>query len=138
MPGSDIHTASEEWLVQLCHRTETERGLIGGRRDGGRVVKLSDSIAVKYGHRVTNSEAKSQEFARRRVDPKIVHVPRAYRYFQWQDPKWFAPKGYLFIEYIPGQVLEELDLKIHNDIVPRIAGIIAHLGKFKTVKPQAP
>lgn len=64
----DIATFNEEWLIDLCHKAEKERGVIGGLMEGDRVIKVSDHIAVKYGYGVTAAEAATQEFAYDRVD----------------------------------------------------------------------
>lgn len=67
----DVHTSSEELLVRICEQAEKENGI------GAPVVKLSDDIVVKFGHRVKASEARTQEFARQNADPSIVHIPRS-------------------------------------------------------------
>jgi hypothetical protein len=54
--------------------------MIGGLKKGNRVVRLSESIAVKYGFNVTESDAATQDFAYYHVDPGIVRVPRVYRF----------------------------------------------------------
>lgn len=123
----DIATANEEWLIDLCHKTEKERGVIG--ECGDRVVKLFDDIAVKYGHGVTAAEAATQEFAYSSVDVNIVHIPRFYRFIQAKGST--RTKGYLFVEYVRGQNLEDVDLETPKDIVPRIAKIVAHLDQIQ-------
>lgn len=76
----DIATASEECLIELCHKTKKERGIIGGPSGGDRVIRLSDDIAVKYGSSATGAEATTQDFAYNSVDANIVHIPRVYRF----------------------------------------------------------
>ena len=49
MQPSDIATADEEWLINLCHEAEKKGGMIGGEKYGDKVIKISDHIAVKYG-----------------------------------------------------------------------------------------
>ena len=134
-PPWDIQTASEEWLLELCDKVEEENGRTGGHQYGDRVAKLSDEIAVKYGHGVKDSEARTQEFAHRSVNPGIVHVPRVHRFFLRKDPSWHCPRGYLFMEYVPGKLLQDLDLNIKGDIVPRVAKIIKHLGQIQDSQP---
>jgi hypothetical protein len=133
----DIHTASEEFLIELCEKAEKENGLIGGYTGGDRVVRLSHNIAVKFGPGVMPSEAKTQEFAYRNTDPNIVHVPQVYRFFQRVDPLWHF-RGYLFMRYVPGQPLQELDLSTNNDIISRMARIIAHLGQIQNGQVPGP
>ncbi|KAL1967707.1 hypothetical protein VTN77DRAFT_2964 [Rasamsonia byssochlamydoides] len=129
----DIQTASEEWLINVTERVEQEKGLIGGLYEGNHVVQLSDDIAVKYGNGVTSAEAATQQFASEHLDPNIVRVPRVYRFFTGppRPDDWPWPKGYLFMEYVSGQNLQDLDLSVHTDIVPRVATTIAHLGQIK-------
>lgn len=102
------------------------------------MVKLSENIAVKFGYGVTACEAKTQEFAHRNVDANIVHIPRVYRYFQREDPDCGSLKGYLFMEYVPGKLLEEVDLDQNVDIIPRVAKIVAHLGTTREGQVPGP
>ncbi|KFY61772.1 hypothetical protein V496_04898 [Pseudogymnoascus sp. VKM F-4515 (FW-2607)] len=127
----DVSTTSQESLISICQSVEEERGLIGGLKDGDRVIKLSDEITVKYGYGVTPAEAATQEFAYQNVDRSIIRVPRVFRFFEDKsDKSW--PRGYLFMEYIAGTSLKDLDidLDIHNGIIPRVATIISHLGQI--------
>lgn len=90
-----------------------------------------DEIAVKYGYGVTTSEAVTQEFAYQNVDRSIARVPRIHCFFQDEsDKSW--PRGYLFMEYISGKNVQDLDLglDINKEIIPRIATIISHLGQI--------
>ncbi|OBT59723.1 hypothetical protein VE04_00213 [Pseudogymnoascus sp. 24MN13] len=128
----DVHTASEDMLTELCHQTEKLNGIIGGYKGAIQVIKLSNDIAVKVGRGVTAAEARTQEFTHQNVNPSIVHVPQVYRFFERDyDPRWNGSEGYLFMEYVPGRTLAELDLDVRDDIVPRIAQIIAHLGQIE-------
>jgi Ser/Thr protein kinase RdoA (MazF antagonist) len=102
------------------------------------VVKLSHDIAAKFGHGVTASEAETQKFAHRNANPSIVHVPQVYRFFSRPDPQWDNGKGYMFMEYVPGQLLKELDLKENTDIIPRVAKIVAHLGQIQGSQVPGP
>lgn len=95
------------------------------------MVKLSDDIAVKIGGLVTASEARTQEFANQNTDPTIVHVPRVYRFFERDEPRSSFKTGYLFMAYVEGPTLTEVDLDIRTDIIPRMAQIIAHLGQIQ-------
>ena len=128
----DVHTASEDMLTELCHQTEKLNGMIGGYKEAIRVIKLSNDIAVKFGRGVTAAEARMQEFTHQNANPRIVHVPQVYRFFERDyDPRWSSSEGYLFMEYVPGRTLAELDLDVRDDIVPRVAQIIAHLGQIE-------
>ncbi|KAJ5729128.1 uncharacterized protein N7483_003636 [Penicillium malachiteum] len=126
----DIATVSEEFLVDLCHRTEKEVGRIDREEYRPRVVRISEHIAVKYGCGVTAPEAATQDFAYRMADPRIVHIPRVYRYIQ-VDSEGLRSKGYIFMEYIPGKSLSDVDIESDANIVVRLAKVILHLSEIK-------
>ena len=128
MTPSDIATASEEWLIDLCHKAEREGGMIGGHKYGDKVIKISDDIAAKYGS-VQASEAITQEFAFNNVDRSIVHIPMVYSFIKSSHQSAHS-RGYLFMEYVHGQNLNDIDLKMHQDIPSRVANILAHLGQI--------
>ncbi|KAM0161259.1 hypothetical protein ACHAPG_002462 [Botrytis cinerea] len=128
----DIQTVSEEWLVGFCGRLVKEGKTIRGCFGGDRVVKLSETIVAKFGIGVMASEAETQRFACQKVDSKIVYVPQVYRYFHWND------FGYLFMEYVPGRQLDELDLDEHTDVITRVAQIIKHLGTIESGQIPGP
>ncbi|TVY89959.1 hypothetical protein LAWI1_G004063 [Lachnellula willkommii] len=135
-----IHTASEDSLVEYCKQMEKDNGVVGASWGSNRVIKLSDDIAVKYGPGVGPSEAATQELAHRKADPRIVHVPRVYRFFQREDnnASGVGVEGYLFMEYVSGQSMDEVDLDVHVDIIPRVAKIIEHLGQIQIPSNQVP
>ncbi|KAJ6013509.1 hypothetical protein N7540_008100 [Penicillium herquei] len=89
----DVATASEEFLVDLCHRTEKKVGRIDREEYGPRVVKISENIAVKYGCGVTASEAATQDFAYRMADFRIVHIPHVYRFIEIKGDTTPGPFG---------------------------------------------
>jgi aminoglycoside phosphotransferase len=112
------------------------RGKIGGEEYGDRVIKVSQQIAVKYGYGVTASEAATQDFAYRRVDHRVVHIPRVFRLIESNESS--DPKGYLFMEYVPGRSLIDVDLEAYPDIVPRMANIVLHLSQIQGDKRSGP
>ncbi|KAJ6032627.1 hypothetical protein N7540_003359 [Penicillium herquei] len=110
MQPSDLLTADEDWLIDLCHRSKEDSGMIGGH--------------------VQESEAATQELAFHAVDRNIVHIPEVYRYIEFHRSS--QPVGYLFMEYIHGRTLEEVDLTTYPDIPSRVAKILEHLGQFRS------
>lgn len=85
--------------------------MIGGFDAGNKVLQISNDVVAKRGHGVTPSEAAAQRYTYQYLKPR---VPRVYCYFQVRsDPSW--PIGYLFMEYIPGQTLEDLDLSSSSE-----------------------
>ncbi|WEW57263.1 hypothetical protein PRK78_002728 [Emydomyces testavorans] len=125
--GGDCAFDEPTWLVDFCRRVEKENGVIGGPRMGHRVVKLSDEIAVKYGYGLTAGEAATQQFAYDHVDPSIVRVPRVHHFFEYPRPGTTHLDGFLFMDYIPGRNLKDVDLTENPHIVPQVAKIIMHL-----------
>ncbi|KAK2796103.1 hypothetical protein FQN52_000078 [Onygenales sp. PD_12] len=98
------------------------------KKDTSPVVRLPGGIVVKLGPTATPGLTATQQYAHQHLDPKIVRVPQVYRYFQCQDPSepvWLF--GYLFMEYIPGKTLDELDVDVYKDMTERLAGIVSHL-----------
>jgi Ser/Thr protein kinase RdoA (MazF antagonist) len=132
---ADISSASEEWLKEYIALMEASHGTLAGLGYSNQVIKLSDKVVVKRGFGVRAQEAAIQDLAHRHVDPAIVRVPRVYRFFEEMTPRWSSPRGYLFMEYLDGWTLDDLDLGVHADIVPRVANIIAHLGRISHPVP---
>lgn len=93
-------------------------------------------MAVNFGYRVTAGEA-AQQFAYEHVDSSVVRVRHVYCFVQ-EKSNTSMKEGYLFIEYIPGQNLEILDLIKHLDIVSRVSEIIAHLGQVSDGQVPGP
>jgi hypothetical protein len=129
----DVHTSSEELLVEVCKKARKENGHYSDYGRGYVMVKISDDIAVKIGGLVTASEARTQEFANKNADPTIVHVPRVYRFFEREGHG--SNQGYLFMEYVQGPTLAQIYLDIRPDIIPRMARIIEHLGQIQGQVP---
>ncbi|KAJ0413120.1 kinase-like domain-containing protein [Aspergillus carlsbadensis] len=129
MADWDVSTASEEFLADLCQRTLEEQGSIGDV-GGIPVVKISLNIVAKIGRGVAPSEAATQSFAHKELDPSIAYVPKVYRYFRRSHGTPHDERGYLYMEYIPGQNLQDLEAAALAELVPRVLNIIKHLGQF--------
>ena len=72
-----------------------------------------------------------QHYAYMNVDPVIVRVPQVYRFFTNYSSGYSLPDGYLFMEYIPGKTVEELDAATGNNAVSkaltrRIANVVLY------------
>ncbi|KAM5485845.1 hypothetical protein MaudMau93_005289 [Microsporum audouinii] len=131
IPKPFVQLAPQTWLINISHRLKNERKINDSKR-GDPVVRISYNMVVKYGTGVSPGEAATQEYASQHVDPNIVRVPRVYRYFQHHDPSDTKPKGYLFMEYIPGQNLKTLNnIDSNSEITKKLTKIIAHLGQIK-------
>ncbi|GKZ28212.1 hypothetical protein AbraIFM66950_000024 [Aspergillus brasiliensis] len=121
----NVTTATEDTLINLCIQKGEKDALVAGIQ-GAIIVKVTDNIVAKWGWTVTAAEAAMHEFSYKRLDRDIVRVPQVYRFIQ-DD----SGRGYLFMEYIPGQNLADLDINRHEDIIFRVAKIIEHLGQIQ-------
>ncbi|KAJ0422894.1 kinase-like domain-containing protein [Aspergillus carlsbadensis] len=132
---SELLVADESSLIALCRTAAKEGHIIGGHVGGDHVVRISDTIAVKYGLDVSASEAVAQRFAYEVLRPGVVQVPKVHRFFISTRPG--DPVGYLFMEYIPGRTPTDDDLDPGNEncIIPRITSIINSLGNIHSSTP---
>lgn len=121
----NVATATEDALIDYCIK-KGEKDTLGDDVIGAVVVKVTDKIVAKWGCTVTAGEAAMHEFAYKNLDRNIVRVPQLYRFVRDE-----SGAGYLFMEYIPGQNLADLDIICHQDIIPRIAKIVQHLGQIQ-------
>lgn len=104
--------------------------MIGGLAEGNQVLQISAKVVVKCENSVTPEEAATQEYAYRHLNRGVVRVPQVYRYFQDRsNPSW--PVGYLFMEYIPGPTLEDLNISDSDYIIERLANAASELGRVK-------
>ena len=120
----DYLTASDEELRTFCH-SKSEKEIVGGLKYGNLVLKLSQHAVIKYGLGVTYDEAVNQEYAFNHLDPKIVRVPKVYRYFHHESPPWSI--GYLVMEYIEGENLEKVSLEDHPQVLKDVTTAIKHV-----------
>lgn len=90
---------SDEEIILLCKTTWSSygRGL----------VKISESIFVKFGLDITPAEAATQKYAWEQVDSNVFRVPQPYRYFQDRSQGLELTIGYLVMEYIDGTSMSE-------------------------------
>lgn len=73
---------SQEDIIQQCAEAHENRSNVLSRRnDVNLVVKLADSVAVKFGIGVTAAEAAAQKFASEQLDRKVVCVPSVVQFF---------------------------------------------------------
>ncbi|TLD29464.1 hypothetical protein E2P81_ATG05758 [Venturia nashicola] len=60
-----------------CHDPATE--ILSDSQFSNRVVRIADSVAVKFGHFITAEEFRNQQAAQQRLNADIVNAPKAYR-----------------------------------------------------------
>lgn len=128
----DVSTATEHALINFCIE-KGEEGALVADVIGAIIVKVTDTIVAKWGWTVTPAEAAMQELAYTSLlDHNVVRVPRVFRFVQDEEGR-----GYLFMEYVPGRNLADLDVKEHN-IVSHVAKIIEHLGQIQVPPRYGP
>lgn len=66
-----------------------------------------------------------------------MHISQVYRFIEAKGSS-ARTKEYLFMEYVPGQNLADVDLETRKDILPRIAKIAVHLGQIQAGHQRAP
>lgn len=116
-----VYVLPQRWLVALCDRAKRQCARVGGLNEGNQVLQISANMVVKRGPGVAPGEAATQRYPYEHLDPRVVRVPRVHRYLQDRtDPSWLI--GYLFMENIPGQTLEERE---GGDDLDAISGKIA-------------
>lgn len=90
---------------------------------GKRIIKISDHEAVKWGPDVTNEEAENQQIAYKRVDRRIVRIPRVYAFFS-DEQGW----GYIVMEFIKGRIIDLLE---DRSAVRKVAGVLDHFATLQ-------
>jgi hypothetical protein len=121
----NVTTATEDALIKFCIQRGERDALVAGIH-GAIVVKVTDHIVVKWGWTVTAAEAAMHDFAYKNLNHDIVRVPQVYRFIQDE-----SGRGYLFMEYIYGQTLANIDINLHKEIIFRVAEIVEHLGQIQ-------
>ncbi len=72
---------SRDEIIDRCDNSGPQ-DLVSHEPYGNSVLKLSDTVAVKFGNGVTKYEADSQEKAYQVLDHDIVRVPKVYDFFE--------------------------------------------------------
>lgn len=119
------HTLSNESIRALCTNPPLER-LISGEKRGNRILKISNSLVVKYGFSVTEEEARNQRRASQLLNPDIVRVPQVQRFFR-DD----SGKGYLVMDFVEGKVVNTFTEPHYQ----KVAAILDHFRQFSGKNP---
>lgn len=131
-----VYILPQRWLISVCHHAETRHAIFNEFGVANSVIRISNNIVVKYGYSVKRSEAATQQYAAQKLNPRgIVRVPHVYRYFQVYScirPAFPRPMCYLFMEYIPGPMLEQEGPDLSQDttvnaIYERLAKAVSEL-----------
>ncbi|KAL6705403.1 hypothetical protein ACN47E_007052 [Coniothyrium glycines] len=90
-------TLTDAEITSLCHDPVTI--ILSAPECSNKVVRITNSLAVKFGQYVTAQEFTNQQIAQRRLDANIVNVPKVHRFIQEDDI------GYIVMDYIDGETL---------------------------------
>ncbi|EXJ82362.1 hypothetical protein A1O3_06175 [Capronia epimyces CBS 606.96] len=117
---------SDDEIIQRC-KEATPDLLLSSVPYGGKVVKLTDQLAVKCGWLLGKDEAGNQAKAYEMLDPSIVRVPRVHRYFM--DSK---EHGYIVMDLMEGVIKDSIAEGPDQAAMSRI---LEHFASFKSQKP---
>ncbi|KAJ6020184.1 Aminoglycoside phosphotransferase [Penicillium canescens] len=119
--ADDLNSVTDEALATLLTTAPILHQL-----GGTTVVRLSESLIMKGGGSVMASEA---EMLRLIASRTTIRAPRVYRSFQVKDDtQYFGTSGYIVMDFIPGQPLDECWNSLSRDT----QGKIAAQGRFFT------
>lgn len=136
-----INLPTDEELIRLCEQGYSDN-IREGYSDSIRVVRISDTIIVKFGLDVTRAEAATQSLVWRHADPNIFRVSEPYRFFQDKSRGPDLTIGYLVMEYIEGTslstYLETATVQEQETAVKCVFKILDHLKTIPLPKGQGP
>lgn len=118
-------------IVQCCQSTPP----VFGTFHGSRVVK-ERNIAIKFGIGVVLSEHLNQAHAYQHVDKRILRVPQPLQFFRAEIQGMMM--GFLVMEFLQGDTLDQVDLIENPEVVARVAKAITHLAKIPLPQQQGP
>ncbi|KAJ5714941.1 uncharacterized protein N7483_012122 [Penicillium malachiteum] len=103
LDSMSVQIDNHQSIIDYCRSCPDDQ-LIGGSKYGNRVVELPNyDLAVKFGRHVSSYEAKNQQEAYSIIDPNVVIVPRAHKFFV-DDEGW----GYMVSDFILGKTVDPL------------------------------
>ena len=114
LDGKDLNSVTDEALATLLTSSPILHQL-----GGTTVVRLSETLIMKGGGSVMASEA---EMLRLIASRTTIRAPRVYRSFQVKDDtQYFGTSGYIVMDFIPGQPLDESWNSLSCDTQGKIA-----------------
>ena len=121
---------SQEIIIRRCAGScENRVNIISPSNAINLVVRLTDTLAVKFGIGVTAAEADALAFASQRLDPALVKVPSVMQFFtRPSDELWTT--GYLVMDLVEGTPLDQLLPGDALQLMGRITQVIQHIHSF--------
>lgn len=144
-----VQYAPQTWLIRVCKRVAMQQYQQDQHTTiiTAGILRISPGVAVLCGLGIPRRRATMQAYAHRRLNPSIVRVPRVYRFFENDATGHSVPDGYLFMEYVPGRTLEQLDttatatntgIRASKALTQRLARVVAHLQETKAESDTSP
>ncbi|GES61300.1 aminoglycoside phosphotransferase [Aspergillus terreus] len=132
LDGKDLNSVSDEALAALLTSAPILHQL-----GGTTVVRLSKTLVMKGGASVMTSEA---EMLRLLTSRTAIRAPRVYRSFQVEDDtQYFGTTGYIVMDFVPGQPLDEcwdsLSRDTQGNIAVQVAEMIQEMQSFEFLPP---
>ena len=100
-----VYILPKRWLIHVCQQAQTWHAVSSRFDVENEVIRILNDVVVKCRWDVKPGEGAMQKYAAQKLNHHgIVCVPHVYRYFPDHStrPVYPWPKGYLFMEYIPG------------------------------------
>ncbi|KAK4867221.1 hypothetical protein LT330_000731 [Penicillium expansum] len=122
LDGKDLDSVTDETLVALLESAPVLHHL-----GATKVVRLSRHLVMKGGGSVLPCEAKTLNLVASKTG---IRAPRVHRSFQVEDEtQYFGTKGYIVMDFISGQPLDECWTDLPYDNQRQIAMQIADMIK---------
>jgi len=132
----DFNTAeSQHIIVERCrHICPKDKSVISRDNTVNLVVRLTSTIAVKFGIGVTAAEACALRYASCTLDPAIVKVPEFIQFFTTKDDLLWTT-GYLVMSFMEGTILDEVISADCGRFLWPIIKAMDHLHSFTSLRP---
>jgi len=103
-------------IIDTCKNASSSQ-ILSRLPFGYNVIKISAAAVVKFGSSESMKvEAENQKEAFNLLDPAIVRVPRVFDFFIHEH------QGYLVMEYVQGQLIQDLQAVHHR----KLTSILSH------------
>ncbi|KAB8356523.1 hypothetical protein FH972_024106 [Carpinus fangiana] len=94
---------TQDAVIKLCANPPEDQ-ILSELPYSNRVVRIANSVVVKFGYYVKRNEAENQKRARELVDLTIVYIPKVYGFFQDADNV-----GYIVMEFVEGSLASSME-----------------------------
>lgn len=131
-PSHETLLPGDDEIVELCATIAP----FAGSLHGNQLVKISDTVAVKFGLGVRKQEAANQSYVHGHVDSKVLYIPQVFRFFR--APLFGFDMGFIVMEYVLGVNLDTLNVVDNPHLAERTMEAIQHLATIPIPPNQGP